>query len=92
MTLRPLLIASLFGAALAVAACHSDHPEKSAAASAEAAAASADQAASDAAKAGADAAAASEAALQAGTQAAEAAGLPEPGSPTTVPLPEQAPH
>jgi hypothetical protein len=77
MTLRPLLLAPLVGALLAVAACHSDSPEKSATASAEHAATSADHAASDAARAGADAAAASEAALQAGTQAAEAAGTPE---------------
>lgn len=77
MSLRSLLFAPLCGALVAVAACHSDHPEKSAAASAEQAATSADQAASDAARAGADAAAASEAALKAGTQAAEAAGTPE---------------
>ena len=92
MTLRPLLLAPLFGVVLAVAACHSDHPEKTATASADAASASADQAAADAARANADAAEAGETALKAGTQAAEAAGLPETGAPTTRPLPEPAPH
>ncbi|GEM_PF-3726540 len=97
MTHRPSKTAPLFGAvlavvALALAACHSDHPEKSAQASADAASASADQAAADAARANADAAEAGETALKAGTQAAEAAGLPETGAPTTRPLPEPAPH
>jgi hypothetical protein len=88
MTLRSILIAPLLLTLIGAAACHSDTPEKSAAASAENAAASADQAAADAARAGASAAEASEAALQAGTQAAEAAGVPEP----TQASPEQSPH
>ncbi|NBW11209.1 MAG: hypothetical protein EBR82_24575 [Caulobacteraceae bacterium] len=96
MTLRTLPLAALSSALLAVAACHSDHPEKSASASADAASASAGQAADAAAQANASAAEAGEAALKAGTQAAEAAGLPESGAesgaPTTRPLPEQAPH